>query len=185
MADQNTPVDLGALHDAILAAIKAAFPSLAYVDDYPLDRKPKAVPACLVECDEMEPANDEDSGTGQQSLALHFNARLILPFRTATAGREIRIMAAALSALVHENRWGQFINPAEVLGCFPDAFDPDLDQYLVWRVEWRQVGQFGVSVWADTGPAVPGVYLGFSPNIGPDHLADYIKIPMPTASGGA
>jgi hypothetical protein len=30
------------------------------------------------------------------------------------------------------------------------VFAPEeLDQYLVWRVEWQQVGHFGASVWVD------------------------------------
>lgn len=150
MADQNAALDLELFHQAVIDQLKAEFPAFLVVDDYPQDRRAKPVPALYVELEEMEGANDEDPGTGQQALALRFAARIILPASMPRVGRRIRVMAAALCAFVHLNRFGQRVNAAQLIGAYPDMFAPEeLDQYVVWRVEWQQVGHFGASVWLD------------------------------------
>jgi FAD/FMN-containing dehydrogenase len=175
MADQNGAVDLGVFHQAIIDQVKAAFPVFVVVDDYPQDRRPKSTPALYLEIDEMEGAGDEDPGTSQQALSLRYAARIVLPRSMDQVGRQVRMLAAAVAAFAHLNRFGQRVNPAQVIGAYPDAFEPELDQYVVWRVEWQQVGHFGTSVWLEYSQGeTPGspVY-SWAPDIGLGHEPDY------------
>lgn len=178
MANAVTSCDLTALHTAITTAIASAFPALQTVEFYRLERVELPAPACLLEM--VEADEGADPGSEQQSLMVRFEARFILPFRTTHAKLEVRKLAMAFAAFIRKHgRWsgvgGQGGTP-KVIGCYPDDFDPLLDQYEVWRVEWQQLLWFGDSVWAGEGITPTTVFVGFAPNIGTGHEADYIQV---------
>lgn len=174
-------LNLDTLHQSILDSITAAFPAVQTVEDYPETRKRIQVPAILVELSELDEAIEDDAGTEQLPLRARFEARIIIGFRTPNAKREIRKLATSLALHVKNQRWslGAFgVGPAEVLGVYPDEFEPELDQYEVWRVEWQQLIHIGVNVWApDPDAVVPTtVMLGYDPEIGPPNEEDYIQV---------
>lgn len=172
----DTEIDLGTVHQAIIDAVAAQFPDVVTVADYRDDRDRLPLPAILIELEDMEGAPDEDPGTGQLAMMARFVARVIIGFRTPTAEREIRRLAGALGAFVRLNRWNQPIGPAEVLVIGPDAFAPELDRYVIWRVEWQQVVHLGASVWTNEGDIPVTVLVGVAPDIGTGHEADYQDI---------
>ena len=181
MANANTLTTLDAVHTGIISAIAAKFTALKTVAAYPMDRKALTIPACLIELTEMTAINDEDPGTEQQAVYARFEARLIIGFRQdkdKNPKLEIRKLAAAVGAFVRAKRWGCPIGPAELIGIYQDDFDPELDQYEVWRVEWQQIIHLGESVWTgyDEGDVPQRVYLGIAPEIGPEHIDDYVEI---------
>src|SRR5690606_27856540 len=114
MADE---VGLDALHAAIVADIKAAFPALATVEFYreTSDRVRLELPACLLELSEMELAEDEDPGTEQTAVEARFEARLIIGFRTPDAKVEIRKLAGAFAAFLRHRRWTDPNDPPKKL----------------------------------------------------------------------
>lgn len=169
----STEVDLDTLHQAVIDAVAAQFPAVQTVEDYREDRKRLPLPAILIELDDFEAAPDEDPGTEQLAARCRFVARIVIGFRTANAEREIRKLAAALAAFVHLNRWGQPVEPAQVLTAAPDDFDPDLDQFVVWSVEWQQIVHLGVSVWTNEGEIPTEVLFSVAPDIGPANVDDY------------
>jgi len=176
----DSEIDLDALHDAIIAAVASGMPTVASVQSYPEDRVALDLPAVLIDLEDMEAAPDADPGTEQLAVVTRWRARLILGFRTANVLRQVRKGAAQLAALVHLNRWGQPVEPARVTLVGPDPFDPDLDQYEVWVVEWEQIVHLGASVWAGEGILPETVYLGFAPDVGSDNVDDYVQIvPQP------
>lgn len=155
MADALTEVEIEALHDAIESGIKTAFPALQTVQFYreETDRvEPVATPACLLSIDEFNPTPDKDPGTGQLATEARFSARLILGFRTERAKIEARKLACAIAAYLHLRRWpGVVTGPGDVSAIMPDEFDPALDQFEVWRVEWSHAVHLGESVWKGEG----------------------------------
>lgn len=178
MANAQTLITLDALHEAILAAIRQKFPQLATVAAYRQDRGSLPVPACLVELAELEATDELDPGTGRLALQARWEARLIIGFRQGALnpGLEIRKLAAALAAWVHMQRWGLPVGAADVLGCWPDDFDPGLEQYECWRVEWQQVIHLGTSDWTDDGATPTDPAVSFAPAVGADHEADYLHL---------
>lgn len=197
--DPNAFVDLDALHDSITSAIQAQYPTLATVEFYRTeDRKNLPCPAVLLDISEFENEPDMDVGTGQIAMSARFEAEIVFGFKTPNVKREIRKFAAAFASWLYLRRWpGISSDQAQVVGCYKDDFDPRLDEYEVWRVEWTQVLYLGSDAWTDTsaplsqvvgvgypadGTAVPvepqtgGVMLGYSPNIGTPHIADYIPL---------
>lgn len=183
----DTQIDLSTVHQSIVDAIAAQFPALATVEDYREDRKGLPLPAVLVELADMEPDPDADPGTEQLAVQSRWEARIIIGFRKPNAEREVRRLAAALGVFVHQNRFGEPIGSAEVLAIAPDSFDPDLDQYVVWLVEWQQIVHLGGSVWAnDSDTPIPSqVLYSWAPNIGPDHEPDYRELDVGASIEGA
>ncbi|MNT22077.1 hypothetical protein D3C72_1574490 [compost metagenome] len=72
--------------------------------------------------------------------------------------------------------------PVQLVGCYKDDFEPELDQYEVWRIEWHQVMHLGVSVFAgETDGVTPGKPLySWAPQIGNGHADDYTEVLPPT-----
>jgi hypothetical protein len=205
--DPNATVDLDALHDAITNAIKAQYPSLVTVEFYRTEeRKNLPCPAVLLDLTEFENEPDLDVGTGQIAMSARFDAEIVFGFKTPNVKREIRKFAASFASWLYLRRWeGITSDAAKVVGCYKDEFDPRMDEYEVWRVEWTQVLYLGCNAWNDTsapltvgtgypadgtaltttaddGTAVPfepqtgGTMAGYDPNIGPAHVADYVPL---------
>ncbi|MEI4262791.1 hypothetical protein [Roseovarius sp. D0-M9] len=172
----QTEIDLDALHDAVIAGIAAGMPAVASVQAYPVERTALDLPAILVDLEDMEAASERDPGTEQLAVLTRWRARLILGFRSADVHRQVRKGAGQLGHLVHLNRWGMPVGPSRVTIIGPDPFDPDLDQYEVWVVEWEQVVHLGPSVW-DCPLSVPTtVYLGWEPETGPENVGEYSQV---------
>lgn len=173
MADN---LDLDQLHDAIKAKISAQFPALEAVEDYEAPRKSLELPAVLIELVDMEADPESDPGTEQLPVVSKWVARIIMSFRTEDVKREIRKLAGSLGVVVHQNRWGMPVSPAQVTYIGPDAFDPELDKYEVWAVEWDQQLDLGKSVWTGEGITPERVMIGYAPEIGPGQEGDYDEL---------
>lgn len=174
----DTEITLDEVHGAIVAAISAQFPSLETVEFYSQDRARIRTPACLLELASVEVDPDIDPGTGQLAVMADFEARFLISFKQPGLNPklEIRRLALAFAAFARSNRWGVPVGPAEVIGAFPDDFDPELDQYEVWRVEWRQAIHLGESVWNVEGVTPSTVMLGQVPLVGAGHADDYAQV---------
>lgn len=188
MANANTEIDLSTLHEAIVADIKGAFPQLVTVQFYqddPEERKTLPIPACLLTLTEMEADNDIDPGTEQLAVNATFEAQFIISnIRNPEAALKVRTLTAAFMAWLRKRRWTNPSDttkklptgPANVVGGYPDDFNPAMDRYEIWRVEWQQVIHLGDSVWNDDGVTPSQVFFSWSPEIGFGHEGDYEEI---------
>jgi len=182
MADANTEVTLEALHTAIQLQIAAAFPDFRTVEFYRDDEDERmSTPACLLEMSEAEPQPERDSGTGQWSVQLRFEARIVMAHRDGTTPLEVRKAATALATWLNLRRWGADApgDPCQVIACEPDEFAPHQPRFRVWRVEWVQRVDLGESAWLNPGGAVPDAFYSWAPQIGAAHEEDY----RPLANG--
>ncbi len=155
MANANTEINIDQLHQVIETAISTQFPTLVTVEFDSDERTLPAMPACLLEISEAERFEEQDPGTGQLPVTLRFAARLAIGFRTPNAKREIKKLAFAFAAWLHLRTWraqGCPSGPAQVVGAYRDDFSPELDQFMVWRVEWAQEIHLGQTVWTDGTP---------------------------------
>lgn len=178
--DRNTELDLEALHDAIVVAIRAQFPDLLHVEFYRDERTPPSVPSCLLELTELEASPELDPGTEQLAVTAHFEARLILGFREPRVKLEARKLAAAFAAWLRLRRWpGVTTGPAMVVGAHPDDYEPELDQFEVWCVEWQQVIHLGSTVWKNDGVIPARILTAFSPEVGIPYEDGYTEVTAP------
>lgn len=179
MADTITECDLELLHATMETTIAAAFPALQRVTFDEMDRQDMPLPCCILDCAEMDENSDApDNGTEQQALLARYEARFVIGMRTPSAKQEARKLATAFAAFLRKQlRWPPAkCGPARVIGCYRDDFDPRLDQYEVWRVEWTHALDFGTSVWSGAGVVPTKLFLGFAPDIGIGHVPDYVQV---------
>jgi hypothetical protein len=175
--DTDLKVDIAALHAAIVSDIKAKFPALKTVEFYRVDRKTIPLPACLLELVDMEYEPLRDDGTGQAPMRARFEAELILGMRDSSARLNVRVLAGAMAAFIKTRRWTGILGDAcELIGCYPDDFSPELDQYEIQKVEWTQLIYLGDTYWTDDGITPENVFVGVAPNIGHGHEADYVQV---------
>ncbi|QOE32742.1 hypothetical protein CPT_Mano_009 [Achromobacter phage Mano] len=191
MADANTEVDLQVFHDAIVADIKAAFPDLKTVEFYrEIDERADGMPlpALLLEISEMPASDEDDPQTMQWPTMARIEARVVMGFRTPQVKIAVRKMAGALAVWLRRRRFNDPANPgrklptgpAQVVGCFRDEFEPNLDRYEVWRVEWDQQLDLGESVWKPDGTPVPSQpVFSWVPDIGDGNADKYQDVLPP------
>jgi hypothetical protein len=173
----DTHITLEELHATITAAIQTKFPALQTVEFYREDRDQVEAPACLLELCEFEGAPHEDPGTGQFAVMARFEADLVLGFRTPAVKLSARVLAASLATFINEARWpGGKTGPAEAIHAYKNDFKPHLDKYEVWTVEWRQIVHLGESIWNDEGITPTTVFIGVTPEVGPDNIEKYTQI---------
>lgn len=154
----DTTIDLDILMAAVVSRIAAAFPAFATVNDFDAVRTSLAIPACLVTLEDFEAEPEADPLTGQLALLVRWRARVIIGFKTPNAKREIRKLAASLGLFIHGQRWGLPVEAAAVTVIAPDDFEPALDQFEVWSVDFQQMINLGESVWVNDG-TIPQVVL--------------------------
>lgn len=174
MPQPDTALDLDQLFDAIEASVRGAFPHFLVVQAYPENRRDIPTPACIIQLLELEPA--ENPGTEQLAAVAILEAQVVIGFRQPNAKRMVARMAAALAHHVQGQRWGMPIEPATVTAIAPSDFDPELDQFEVWAVEWQQTVHIGKSVWDDDGTVPSQVLTAWAPDVGPAHEADYQEV---------
>jgi hypothetical protein len=181
MSDPNAFLDLDALHDAITNDIKAQFPDLQLVEFYRTEERAAVpLPAVILDLTEFEADPECDPGTEQLAVNARFEAEIIFGFNSPNVKREIRKFAAAFAAWLRLRRWtGIVTDAAKVMGCYRDDFNPEFDQYEIWRVEWSQVMYLGTNTWTNDGTIPTQVMVGYSPNIGNGHQADYTQVQQP------
>lgn len=148
----DTEIDLDRLTDAIVASIACAFPRFELVEAYPDSMTDLPTPACMIELVDLEPAGD--IGTEQMPVTARFEARIVMGFREPNVRRAMPKIAAAVGLHVNKQRWGLPVEPATVTAIERDDFDPDLDQFVVWRVDWSQIVHIGQSVWDNISPPI-------------------------------
>lgn len=170
---------LDEVHSSIEDAIRTRFPTLATVEFYKQDRKVLDLPACLLEMSDLEPTSDP--GTEQLAVLARFEARLVIGKSQGSYNPELEVrkLAAAFGVFCKNQRWGikgGAVGPAEIASISEDPFSPDLDNYYVWAVEWVQEIFLGESVWDGEGVPITQVFLGISPDTGPENLDKYVQI---------
>lgn len=167
-------VTISSFQAAIVAQIKAQFPAYVIVefDREETDRdqiEAADLPAVLLDLTEFEPEADDDPGTGQMAMRCRLEARVIIGYRTAAAKTTARGLAGDLATWLRLKRFTTadcLTEPAHVIGAYKDDFQPGLDRYVVWRVEWTQIINLGTNIYYDAGGPVPDVLYGIAPDIG-------------------
>jgi hypothetical protein len=111
-------------------------------------------PACFVEIESFEPGTDP--GTEELAVIANFSAKIVMDRTVAGAEFAIRELALKLANLINKNTWNAAdssagspdVSPAKIKDIGPDAFSPELDDYLVWNVAWTQELHVGENIWS-------------------------------------
>lgn len=143
MSDQ--PLSLDHLYRAIEAQITQHVPGVEWVSFWPDISDHIPLPAVFLDIAEIEPG--EDIGTGETTLNITFEARVIVDSIRAEHYQQAVHLATQLAVLLRIQTWGLEIQPAEFQRSTQDWTRPELDGYTVWLVEWTQTVLLGEKEW--------------------------------------
>ena len=150
MSDQTTSSEavseLTALHEAIEATFRERIPAFKHVEPYPELNKEMGEPALVFAVTGMGPA--DDTGTGKTSLTCQFQAVVLVDATRTRAPLQAAILASRVATVLHAQYWDlDFVDAPTHVQVQPDGSTPELAQFCVWVVEWRQVVHFGEFEW--------------------------------------
>lgn len=147
-----TAVDLEALLDGMIAAIKTQFPKLLTVQDYFLVQDLVPVPAVALEITGIESDGNGDCGTEQWAAAINLSAYCIVSYKQKSGKSGLRSavsLAGAMAAFIKTQTWGCPVQAADDIHVVPDFFwkKTKEKEYYVYRVNWQHRCIFGYGVW--------------------------------------
>jgi hypothetical protein len=102
-------------------------------------------PACFVEIESFDTGTNP--GTEELALVANFEALLVVDKTIENSEFAIRELALKLTNLINNNTFSSKISPAKIKDIGQDAFKPDLDAYLVWRITWTHELHVGENIW--------------------------------------
>jgi hypothetical protein len=163
--------------ETLIAGLKAQFPSVPTIEEYPQLRKKITAPSILVDLADLTPL--ADPGTGQLTLSARFEARVILDQVPSPDGVKsvlaLDLAAAVAQYLFTRGRWGEAGSAGE-FRVEPDQFKPELAAYCAYLVEWTHEIRLGTSVWTGDGVTPTQIYVGLDPEVGSGHEDDYVEV---------
>jgi len=139
------PFSLDLLYQAIEQHLQQHLPGVQLVSFWPDIQQHIPLPAVFLDIAEIEPGTD--IGTGETTLTITFEARVIVDVIRADHYPQAVHLATQLSVLLRAQSWGLPVEPAEFQRSSQDWTRPELDGYTVWLVEWTQTVYLGEQEW--------------------------------------
>ena len=122
------------LHHAIVNELTTKIEGIETSGFYPKIREEITAPAVFVDMVSLEPG--QDPGTGEVAYIARFEARFMVG-TSDEANLQVRELAAEGGRIIYKNSFGLNVKAAELLSVGNDGFNPELDAYEVWIVEWE------------------------------------------------
>ena len=166
------PLSLDVLYQAIEQQIQQHLTGVELVSFWPDIGNHIPLPAVFLDIGEINPG--QDIGTGETTLTITFEARVIVDVILADHYRQAVQLATQLAVLLRMQSWGLPVEPAEFQRSSQDWTRPELDGYTVWLVEWTQTLYLGEQEWPWPDQPPGTLVWGFSPDTGPGNEGSYI-----------
>ena len=161
------------LHHAIVNELTTKIEGIETSGFYPKIREEITAPAVFVDMVSLEPG--QDPGTGEVAYIARFEARFMVG-TSDEANLQVRELAAEGGRIIYKNSFGLNVKAAELLSVGNDGFNPELDAYEVWIVEWEHELHLGESIWTNDGICPEKIYVGFAPCIGAAYEDEYVLV---------
>lgn len=139
--------ELTTLHEAITATIKAAMPKVVHVEEFPEMGQMVDVPALLYGLTDL--TLGEDRATGQTALIGRFQSCILIDATRPKASLQAAILASQLVVTLRYQMWGlDFVTgPPQNIHAQPEAPTQELEQFVMWSVQWTQAFEIGTLEW--------------------------------------
>lgn len=163
-------------HQAVKNYVLSECGFLSSVDDYPEEGSTIAGPCAFFGVVDWDRADDQRMN-GELSVVL--NCQLLIVFGQAgqVSSKAVRNAAMAVALRIDGQRFDLDAEPAQFVSAEPWAFDPDLDQYVVWAVNFVhqiEVGEDQFDLMPEFLPI--DVRVGIAPEIGVNNLDAYERV---------
>ena len=164
------PFNLDLLYQAIEQHLQQHLPGVQLVSFWPDIQQHIPLPAVFLDIAEIEPGTD--IGTGETTLTLTFEARVIVDVIRADHYPQAVHLATQLAVLLRAQSWGLPVEPAEFQRSSQDWTRPELDGYTVWLVEWTQTVYLGEQEWPwpDEPPGTLLISVNDEDHVAPEDL---------------
>ena len=139
------PLSLDLLYQTIEQHLQQSLGGIQLVSFWPDIKQHIPLPAVFLDIAEIEPGTD--IGTGESTLSVTFEARVIVDVIRAGHYQQAIHLATQLAVLLRTQTWGLAVEPAEFKRSTQDWTRPELDGYTVWLVEWTQTIYLGETEW--------------------------------------
>nr|WP_186350431.1 hypothetical protein [Pseudomonas fragi] len=133
------------LYQTIEQHLQQSLGGIQLVSFWPDIKQHIPLPAVFLDIAEIEPGTD--IGTGESTLSVTFEARVIVDVIRAGHYQQAIHLATQLAVLLRTQTWGLAVEPAEFKRSTQDWTRPELDGYTVWLVEWTQTIYLGETEW--------------------------------------
>ncbi|MGO2287711.1 hypothetical protein [Pseudomonas lundensis] len=164
------PFSLDLLYQAIERHLQQHLPGVQLVSFWPDIQQHIPLPAVLLDIAEIEPGTD--IGTGETTLTITFEARVIVDVIRADHYPQAVHLATQMAVLLRAQSWGLPVEPAEFQRSSQDWTRPELDGYTVWLVEWTQTVYLGEQEWPwpDEPPGTLLISVNDEDHVAPEDL---------------
>lgn len=173
----STGIHLSDYHNIVRQWLLDNVTWLNKVEYYPETETPIDPPVAYLSIPDWS-ISENQPGNGQLAVDLNVELQVVYHMTSPIYQLDVRNAAMALCLLIHDNRFGMPVQPAQVTGADPDTFSPELDDYAVWIVRWVQEIEIGTDVYSDPGGVVPtDVRASWEPDIGIPNEPEYETVP--------
>lgn len=139
--------DLALLHESITRTLKAALPDILHVEEFPEMGTDLRIPALLYGLTDVGPGPDR--GTGETALIGRFQSCIMVDVTEEKASLKAAVLAAQVVVALRGQYWDMdfVLGPPEQVHAQPEAPPPDLEQFVMWSVQWIQHFELGALEW--------------------------------------
>jgi hypothetical protein len=160
--------ELTTLHEAMTRTIAAAMPRFLHVEHFPELGSLVETPALLFGVTDMTLGTDR--GEGKTALIGRFESCILVDATRKKASLQASILAAQMTSILSYQYWGlDFITgPPENIHAQPEAPMPDLQQFVMWSVQWTQAFEVGELEWNWPDEPPGSLMFGFNADKAPE-----------------
>ncbi len=139
--------ELTTLHDAITRIISERMPRVLHVEQFPELDAQVNTPALLYGITDMTLGTDR--GEGKTALLGRFQSCILVDADRPKASLQAAILAAQMTTVLKDQWWGlDFVTgPPEQVHAQPEAPTAELEQFVMWSVQWIQPFEVGEFTW--------------------------------------
>lgn len=159
--------ELTTLHDAITRIISERMPSVLHVEQFPELGAEVKTPALLYGITDMTLGTDR--GEGKTALIGRFQSCILIEADRPKASLQAAILAAQLAKVLKDQFWNvDFVTgPPEQVHAQPEAPTLELEQFVMWSVQWVQPFEVGELSWPWPDEPSGSLVLDIDPGEGP------------------
>lgn len=166
--------ELTTLHEAITRILNEQMPKVVHVEAFPELESEVKTPALLFGLTDMTLGIDR--GEGKTALVGRFQSCILVEADRKKASLQAAILAAQMTSVLHNQYWGLdfVVGEPQQIHAQPEAPTLDLEQFVMWSVQWTQEFEVGELVWPWPDEPPGSLVFGFSPDIGTGSENQYI-----------
>lgn len=160
--------ELTTLHDAITRIISERMPRVLHVEQFPELDAQVNTPALLYGITDITLGTDR--GEGKTALVGRFQSCILVDADRPKASLQAAILATQMAAVLKDQWWGglDFVTgPPEQVHAQPEAPTADLEQFVMWSVQWIQPFEVGKFTWPWPDEPPGSLLVEIEPGDGP------------------